>query len=112
MKYLKKTGAITLSTVMVLGMAAGNVSMAAGKIEKEETVYVNQEADGRISEITVSDWLKNVTGTSDISDVSNLTEIENVKGDEAFEQGSDGAITWKADMRIFIIREKQTKTFR
>ncbi|MDE5777285.1 MAG: hypothetical protein K2I10_02060 [Lachnospiraceae bacterium] len=97
MKYLKKTGAITLSTVMVLGMAAGNVSMAAGKIEKEETVYVNQEADGRISEITVSDWLKNVTGTSDISDVSNLTEIENVKGDEAFEQGSDGAITWKAD---------------
>ena len=99
MKYLKKTCAVTLSTVMVLGMAvgAGNVSMAAGKIEKEETVYVNQEADGKVSEITVSDWLKNVTGTSDISDVSNLTEIENVKGDETFEQENDGTITWKAD---------------
>lgn len=99
MKYLKKTCAITLSAVMVLGMAvgAGNVSMAAGKIEKEETVYVNQEADGKISEVTVSNWLKNVTGTGDISDVSNLTEIENIKGDETFEQGSNGSITWKSD---------------
>lgn len=99
MKYLKRTCAITLSAVMVLAMAAGNgnVSMAAGRIEKQETVYVNQEADGKISGITVSDWLKNVNGTGDISDVSNLTEIENVKGDETFQQGSGGTLTWNAD---------------
>lgn len=99
MKYLKKTCAIVLSTAMVLGLmvGAGSVSKAADSVEKEETVYVNQEADGKISGITVSDWLKNVNGSGDISDVSNLTEIENVKGDEAFEQGSDGTLTWKAD---------------
>lgn len=99
MKYLKKICAIVLSTVMVLGLTvgAGTVSKADGRVEKEETVYVNQEADGRISQITVSDWLKNVNGTGDISDVSNLTEIENVKGDETFEQGSEGTLTWKAD---------------
>lgn len=100
MRYWKKTCAVTLSAAMVMGIAAGtgNTSYAAGNVvEKEESVYVNQEADGTVSEITVSDWLKNITGTGDVSDVSNLTGIENVKGDETFQQESDGNITWKAD---------------
>lgn len=99
MKYLKKTCALTLSAAMAISMvsAAGNVSYAAGNVEKEETVYVNQDADGTVDEITVSDWLKNVAGKEDISDVSNLTDIENVKGDEEFEQKGDGTLTWKAD---------------
>lgn len=99
MKRLKKTCAVTLSAAMVLGMVAGNgtICLAAENIEKDETVYVNQTADGAISEITVSDWLKNVTGNGDISDVSNLKNIKNVKGDETFTNGNDGKITWKAD---------------
>ncbi len=99
MKYLKKTCALTLSAAMAISMvsAAGNVSYAAGNVEKEETVYVNQDADGTVDEITVSDWLKNVAGKEDISDVSNLTDIENVKGDEEFQQKEDGTLTWKAD---------------
>lgn len=99
MKYLKKTCAVTLSAAMILGMASGmgTVSSAAANIEKEETVYVNQEADGSVTDITVSDWLKNVTGNGDISDMSKLTDIKNVKGDEIFTQGSDGTLTWQAD---------------
>lgn len=99
MKYLKKTCAITLSTAMILGMTTGmgTVSYAADNVEKEETVYVNQEADGTIESVTVSDWLKNITGNEDISDVSNLTDIKNVKGNETFTQGNDGSLTWEAD---------------
>ena len=99
MRYLKKTCAITMSAAMVLGLAAtaGNVSYAASNVEKEETVYVNQDATGSVEEVTVSNWLKNVTGTSDVEDVSNLKDIKNVKGDETFKQGSDGKLTWKAD---------------
>lgn len=99
MKYLKKTCAITLSTAMILGMTTGmgTVSYAADNVEKEETVYVNQEADGTIESVTVSDWLKNITGNEDISDVSNLTDIKNVKGDETFTQGNNGSLTWEAD---------------
>lgn len=99
MRYLKKTCAITLSAAMVLGLAAtaGNVSYAATNVEKEETVYVNQNAEGNVEEVTVSNWLKNVTGTGNVEDVSNLNDIKNVKGDETFTQGSDGKITWKAD---------------
>lgn len=81
MKYLKKTCALTLSAVMVLGVATtGNVSCAASSVEKEETVYVNQNAEGSVEEVTVSSWLKNVTGTGDVEDVSNLEDIKNVKG--------------------------------
>ena len=99
MRYLKKTCAITMSAAMVLGLAAtaGNVSYAATNVEKEETVYVNQDAAGSVEEVTVSNWLKNVTGTGDVEDVSNLNDIKNVKGDETYTQGSDGKITWKAD---------------
>lgn len=99
MRRLKKTCAVTLSAAMVLGMVAGDgtICLAAENIEKEETVYVNQTADGATSDITVSDWLKNITGTGEISDVSNLKNIKNVKGDETFTSGKNGTLTWKAD---------------
>lgn len=99
MRYLKKTCAVTLSAAMILGMTTGmgNISYAAENIEKEETVYVNQKSDGTVEDITVSNWLKNVSGNEDISDVSNLSDIKNVKGDETFTQGSNGKLTWKAE---------------
>ena len=99
MRLLKKTCAVTVSAAMAVGLFMGNgsVSYAADKVEKEETVYVKLESDGTVKEITVSDWLKNVTGTGDVEDVSNLNDIKNVKGDETFEQGKDGKIIWKSD---------------
>lgn len=97
MRRFRKTYAFGLSAAMVMAMlATGNISYAAGKVEKEETVYVTQESDGSVSEITVSDCLKNV-GKNDVKDKSNLTNIENTKGDETYEQGSGDAITWKGN---------------
>lgn len=98
MRYLKKTCAVTLSAAMVLGLAAtaGNVSYAATNVEKEETVYVNLDSDGTVDDVTVSNWLKNVTGTGDVQDISNLKDIKNVKGDETFTQNGDKLI-WKAN---------------
>ena len=65
--------------------------------EKEETVYVVADPDGTPNEVIVSDWLKNYLGADTIEDVSDLTDIENVKGDEKFTQGADGTLTWQAD---------------
>ncbi|WP_288620484.1 hypothetical protein [uncultured Eubacterium sp.] len=65
--------------------------------EKEETVYVVADPAGTPNEVIVSDWLKNYLGADTIEDVSDLTDIENVKGDEKFTQGADGALTWQAD---------------
>ena len=65
--------------------------------KKEETVYVVADPDGTPNEVIVSDWLKNFDGADTIEDVSNLRDIENVKGDETFTQGADGNLTWQAD---------------
>ena len=73
--------------------AIGQVSTGAAK---EETVYVFTDAYGKQRDITVSNWLKNPEKKSTIEDESSLTDIENVKGDETFEQKGD-KIVWKAD---------------
>lgn len=97
MRRFRRTCAFGLSAAMVMAMlATGNISYAAGKVEKEETVYVTQDSDGSVSEITVSDCLKNV-GKEEVKDKSNLTKIQNTKGDETYEQGSGDAITWKGN---------------
>lgn len=63
---------------------------------KEETVYLITDANGNVTETIVSGWLKNGSESAQIQDVSNLSDIENVKGDETFTQNGD-QITWQAD---------------
>lgn len=65
-------------------------------VEKNETVYVLSGADGNVQKIIVSDWLKNMSSAQNITDISKLTEIENVKGDESYNVDDD-SIVWEAD---------------
>lgn len=65
-------------------------------VEKNETVYVLSEADGSVQKIIVSDWLKNMASAQNITDVSSLLDIENVKSDESYTTGDD-SIIWNAD---------------
>lgn len=69
---------------------------AGGDVEKEETVYVNADASGKVKSITVSNWLKNGDGAAELSDVTKLTDVVNVKGDETFTQDGDTYV-WAAD---------------
>ncbi len=64
---------------------------------KEETVYVLADAKGSINKVIVSNWMKNGEGSSSLTDVSNLKDIENVKGYEEYTAGADGSLTWNAD---------------
>ena len=75
------------------GQVQGSHSGTAGK---EETVYVMADASGRTDRVIVSSWLKNASGDERLTDVSELTDIENVKGYETFEVGEDGILTWHA----------------
>lgn len=122
----KKTGALTLAAMVAFGLVGcGSAANAAketnttasavtdnekletaltstsfGKSDgdpgKEETVYILTDASGNISDVTVSDWLKNSKGEDTISDVSTLTDIKNVKGEETYTTGSDNQLTWAA----------------
>ena len=65
--------------------------------DKEETVYLITDAQGKVQQTIVSDWLKNPDGASTIADATDLADVENVKGDETFDKGDDNSLTWKAD---------------
>ena len=66
-------------------------------IEKEETVYAKADATGSVSQVIVSDWLKNYNGDATITDKSILNDIVNVKGNETFTQGQDVEVVWEAN---------------
>ncbi len=64
--------------------------------DKDETVYVLADANGNVNKTIVSDWLKNSDRSEYLSDVSELKDINNVKGDETFEQKGN-SIKWHAN---------------
>lgn len=67
-----------------------------GSTEKDETVYVIAGADGSVQKVIVSDWIKNVPTTGKLKDLSELTDIENLKGDEGYTLDGDNVKVWDA----------------
>lgn len=68
----------------------------AGRNVKDETVYVLAGADGSVQKIIVSDWIQNALGSDAINDVTQLTGIENVKGNESYTMGGNNSCVWNA----------------
>ncbi|MDD3416655.1 MAG: hypothetical protein PHY47_22130 [Lachnospiraceae bacterium] len=64
---------------------------------KEETVYVLSDATGAPNKVIVSDWIKNPEASKELSDASDLVDIENMKGYETFTKEKDGTIVWDAN---------------
>lgn len=62
---------------------------------KNETVYVFTDAEGNVKSITVSDWLKNISGRDTLRDRSDLNDIVNVNGDEEHSSNGD-TLVWNA----------------
>lgn len=82
---MKKLLAVVVSLALVCGMALPAWAEGA---TKDETVYVLANPDGGARKIIVSDWLSNPDGLDEIADVANLTNVENVKGKQPFENGA------------------------
>lgn len=76
--------------------AAQQAAELQQKISKDETVYVLTGADGSVKKIIVSDWLKNELGSASVADKSDLSDIENVKGDESYTINGDNMAVWDA----------------
>lgn len=66
------------------------------EISKDETVYVLAGADGTVQKIIVSDWIKNSLGNATLNDKSELSNVENVKGDETYTMNGDNMRVWDA----------------
>lgn len=86
-----------MAVIMAAGLAFSNVGISyASSVTKDETVYIKTNGDGVKTSVTVSDQILNVKDSKDITDISSLLNIENVKGDEEFTQ-SGSNLTWKND---------------
>ena len=75
---------------------SGEAAPTGDRNIKDETVYVLARADGSVEKIIVSDWVRNTRGDALLNDATQLTDIENVKGDETYTLGGDNACVWDA----------------
>lgn len=101
--YKRVTALVTAAcTVAVMcglpAFAFAEESGAAGVtgVTKEETVYIVTDSTGTQQDVIVSDHLQNKGKVKTIADETNLSDIENVKGEETFKQNGD-ALTWDAE---------------
>lgn len=65
-------------------------------VSKQETVYATMDANGGVTDVIVSDWLKNAGKETQVQDKSTLEDIINTKGDEEFTKDGD-SLTWNTD---------------
>jgi putative membrane protein len=115
----RKMLALALSLVMLLGIGATTVyaleknkteetpkaaeettPVAAATdtegLDKDETVYVMAGADGSVNKIIVSDWISNELNKASVTDTSDLTDVETVKGDTGCTMGGNNSRVWDA----------------
>lgn len=120
-RMVKKAAVVGLSMALAVGQTAPAVSMAAAakesknknnnetsELSKQESVYVNLDATGKASDITVTDWIKNVGIMSSFNDISELSEISNIKGEEKFKQNGNNLV-WDADNKDIYYQGKINK---
>ncbi|MGN1342752.1 MAG: MMPL family transporter [Bacilli bacterium] len=86
-KVLKKTNAV----LMIICITIFSTPVYA--LTKEETVYTKLNSDGSTKNILVNEHLINNKELDEIEDMSNLKDILNINGDEAFKQ-KDNSLTW------------------
>ena len=65
-------------------------------VKKTEVVYVTMDGNGAFQSATVSDWLHTDRANVRVEDISNLTDIENVKS-EILPVFEDGKVIWNMD---------------
>ena len=91
--YAADTTELQQAAQDALGDSTG---LSGDETGKEESVYVKADTMGNVTSTTVTEWLRN-PGSGEISDVSELSDIKNIKGDETFTEGSNGSLSWKSE---------------
>ena len=81
----------------------------ATDVKKNETVYVTLDNYGNVKNTTVTDWLHTDTAETYIEDVSDLTDISNIKSD-VDPVTKDGNLIWNMPTTDLYYRGKTDKT--
>lgn len=116
--YMKRILAVIISVAIILGLCACekkeatkeenpvnnsdttdekkpvSYDTAAESYNKNETVYINMNADGDITSKIVTDWIHTDKAQTYVDDISDLSDIKNVKNDVKPVIGKDGNVRW------------------
>lgn len=91
-KTAGRAGCLLLA--LIFAVSAPNAAFASAvSVRKDETVYVNLNAEGKLKNVTVSDWLHSDENKKQLPDKSDLKDIENVKSNEEPVQKGN-SLTW------------------
>ncbi len=101
--------AISLFTSGSNGTGSVKSSSSATQNSKDETVFVFTDVNGKQTQAIVNEKLRNVEKSSNISDETSLTDIENLSGDEAFNKGAGDKLSWAANGNSITYQGKTTK---
>lgn len=66
----------------------------AGLVKKTETVYVNLDNNGAVTQTIVSDWIHTDRAQVYVDDITSLSEIENIKDDSKPDVGANNSLRW------------------
>jgi len=99
-----------LSVVLISTLVIPNITYATELVQKDETVYVTLNQQGKVKEEIVSDWLHSNEKNVAINDKSILKDIKNVKGDEK-PSSIGGDLTWKLEGNDIYYRGPLIKNF-
>lgn len=92
---MKKMGTILISSTLLFSMLAYS-SAPVLAYTKEESVYSKLDNNGIAYQTIVSNHLKNTEKSELLKDISDLMNIENVSGDQEYEE-DNGRLIWKAE---------------
>ena len=102
-EYKKLLAVVTVSAMIAALPGASALAKPADDYDfdlfpatKNETVYIKTDETGASRKVIVSDQLQNIGDVTSLDDISSLTGIENIKGDEEYTQ-SGKKLTWKSD---------------
>ena len=105
-RRLSKALAMFLAAALTIP-AAVPVAASESTADKEETVYVKTDANGEEKTVIVSDWLKNFSGEAKIKDATDLTDVENVKGNETYKRGKTIWMEKKFHQRNLLVNQEK-----
>ena len=92
---MKKIGIKLLSSTLLFSMLAYFTTPVMA-YTKEESVYSKLDGNGIVYQTTVSNHLKNTEKSELLKDISDLMNIENVSGNQEFNE-EQGKLIWKAE---------------
>lgn len=93
----RTAGKVFVAAALATSCLAPIPVYAATSPDKTETVHVQTDATGAVSEVTVEVLLANGAKAKTVPDRTNLTDIKPSDEDKTFMDSGDGSLTWAAD---------------